>query len=383
MKRLARVLLLPLAAAACGKKSEPLPPVPPLPARTTDLKVEQQGQFAEISFSFPSLKMDGSPLTDLDAVEVYRIAGPGASLTAPVAGTTGGSADHAPISGQRRRAQASRMRERSFFEAATKIAELRSDLFPAATRGGQLVYHDPLAALLKVPAGVPELGYAVVTVRRNGLRSEVSNVATIRPVVPPGAPENLLAAPEEGRICLSWQPPPDDAAAARVELLGYNVYRRRLEEDDYLRPLNPEPVESTDYPDTTAAYGSAYVYTVTAIPKGHRSSEGPPAIQFGIRYEDVYPPPAVRRLDALPEQNLVRLAWSPVEASDLAGYDLFRSEEGGPEVRLNEKPLTETSFVDSHVTVGKTYLYRVRSVDKNGNASAPSSAARAKPFLED
>ncbi len=388
MKKLARVLLLPLAAAACGKKSEPLPPVPPLPARTSTLKVEQQGELAEVSFTLPSLKMDGTPLTDLATVEIYRLVAPGASLTqAPPppsspSGSGSSSADHAPISGQRRRAQAARMRERSILEAGTKVAEIRSDLFPSETRGGQLLYHDSLADLLKSPQ-VPELGYAVVTVRRNGLRSEVSNVATIKPVAPPAAPQNLLATPEESRICLSWQAPAGDTAGKTIEILGYDVYRRRLEDDDYDRPLNPAPVESTDYSDTTAAYDSAYVYTVTAIPKGHPNTEGPPAIQFGIRYDDVYPPPPVSRIDALPEQTLVRLAWLPVEAPDLAGYDLYRSENGGAENRLNEKPLTETNFVDDNVTVGKSYVYRVRSVDKKGNASAPSPPARAKPFREE
>ncbi len=382
MKRLFRILLLPLAAAACGKKSEPLPPVPPLPSRTTDLKVEQQGETAELSFTFPSRRMDGSLLTDLDAVEIYRIAGPGASLTAlppAAAAKSGASADRAPISGQRRRAEASRMRERSFFESATKIAEVRSDLFPSATRGSQFLYHDSLADILKSERETSELGYAVVTVRRNGLRSEISNVATIKPVLPPAAPENLLAIPEANRVCLSWQPPPP----GKAEVLGYKVYRRRLEEDDYGRPLNSEPSAGTDYADTTAAYGSVYVYTVTAVPKDHPNSEGPPAIQFGIRYDDVYPPPAVTRVDALPEQTLVRLHWSPVEAPDLAGYEVFRSENGGPERRLNDQPLTESSFVDSPVEVGKTYSYRVRSVDKAGNASEPSPSAAARPFRDE
>jgi len=385
VKRLFRILLLPLAAAACGKKSEPLPPVPPLPARTTDLKVEQQGETAELSFSFPSQRMDGALLTDLDAVEIYRIAGPGASLTAPPAAAgakSGSSADRAPISGQRRRAQASRMRERSFFESATKVAEVRSDLFPSATRGSQFLYHDSLADILKSERATSELGYAVVTVRRNGLRSEISNVATIKPVRPPAAPENLLATAEENRICLSWQPP-SDKMAEKVEVLGYRIYRRRLEEDDYGRALNSEPADATDYADTTAAYGSVYVYTVTAVPKDHPASEGPPAIQFGIRYDDVYPPPAVARVDALPEQTLVRLHWSPVEAPDLAGYEVFRSEDGGPEKRLDDRPLAETSFVDSAVAVGKTYRYRVRSVDRTGNASEPSPAAEARPFKDE
>ncbi len=382
VKRLLRILLVPLAAVACGKKSEPLPPVPPLPARTTDLKVEQQGETAEVTFSFPSQRMDGAPLTDLDAVEIYRIAGPGASLTAPppsaAKGKSGPSADRAPISGQRRRAQAARMQERSFFESATKVAEIRSDLFPSATRGSQFLYHDSLADILKSERATAELGYAVVTVRRNGLRSEISNVATIKPVRPPAAPEGLLATAEENRICLSWQPPPGP-----VEVAEYKIYRRRLEEDDYGPALGSEPASATDYADTSAAYGSVYVYTVTAVPKDHPASEGPPAIQFGIRYDDVFPPPAVSRLDALPEQSLVRLHWTAVEAPDLAGYELFRSEDGGPEKRLNDKLLTETSFVDSAVEVGKAYSYRVRSVDKSGNASAPSPAAEARPFRDE
>jgi len=383
-----RILLVALAAAACGKKSEPLPPVPALPARTNDVKVEQQGSDVLLSFSFPSQRMDGSPLTDLDSVEIYRIVGPSSSLTRPApAGAAGGSADRAPISGQRRRAQAGRMRERSFFESATKVGVLHSDLFPSATRGGSLLYHDPIASLLK-DAGtkggaVPTLGYAIVTVRRNGLRSEISNIATIQPVAPPEAPQGLLAIPEQRRICVSWQPPAPPESGTATEIGGYNVYRRRLEEEDYAQPLNPSPVETTDFADTTATFGSTYVYTVTAVAKDHPGSEGPPAIQFGVQYDNVYPPPAVSRLDALPEEHLVRLSWSPVEATDLAGYDLYRSEDGRPEARLNEKPLVEPGFVDTHVEVGKTYRYRVRAVDIKGNASAPSPAAEARPFAEE
>src|SRR5262249_50817227 len=83
---------------------------------------------------------------------------------------------------------------------------------------------------------------------------------------------------------------------------------------------------------------------------------------------------------ALPEATLVRLHWTPVEATDLAGYDLYRAENSGPEVKLNEKPLTETTFLDSHIRSGATYRYRVRSVDRRGNASAFSPPAEARPF---
>lgn len=382
MRRVAAAIAL-LAAAACGKKGDPLPPLPKSPARTTDLAVEQQGAFAVITFTFPSQRADGEPLRDLEEIDVYRLENAPPSLTsakaAPAPAGGGPQADRAPIAGERRRAAAAQARERAFLESAMKIAAIRAADFAEASRGGELTCRDSLESALARTTPPREIAYAVVSRRRNGDRSEISNVATLAPVIPPAAPENLFAYDEADRICLLWSAPECDLAGREAPPLGYRVYRRRLEED-FGKPLNATPVEETELTDAGAAYGNDYVYTVTASARERPKSEGPPAIEFGIRYRDVFPPPPVAHLDALPEEDLVRLLWMPVEAPDLAGYLLERAENGGPWTRINEKPVTESSFIDRGVEPGQGYRYRIRSVDQAGNQSAPSPEAAARPY---
>ncbi len=378
MKRRAGVLLFALAAAACGKKGDPLPPLPTRPARTRDLAVEQQGESAELSFAFPSTRVDGAPLRDLVEIDVYRMESPSPALTAETV-TTGARSDRAPISGERRKAEAERRREEQIVAASRRVATIPSDLFSAATRGSRMVWRDDLRPFLSLPHP-PPLAWAVVTVRRNGERSEVSNIATLTPAVPPLAPEDLLADAEPDRICLEWRAPEKDLSGAAVEIAGYRVYRRLLSDPDYGAPLTADPVASADFADTSAAYGSTYVYTVTAIAKDRAKAEGPPAIQFGVEYRDVFPPPAVERVDALPEETRVRLSWTAVEAADLAEYRIFRSEGDAAPVLLGKTPADRTEFDDETVSPGRTYRYTVRPVDKSGNVGMASPEAVAKPF---
>lgn len=380
-RRAAALLAVLVIAAACGKKGDPLPPLSTRPARTTDLAVEQASETAEVSFSFPSQRVDGEPLRDIDRIEIYRMENPSSGLTASAKGA-GARSDRAPISGERRRAEAARRREQAILDSSRRIATIGSDLLPSSTRGGRIVYRDDLSAVLS-SAPAPSLGYGVVTVRRNGERSEISNIATLAPVLPPAAPQEVIAEPEERRICVRWQPVTTSAAGAPAEIGGYFVYRRALSEEDYDRPLNADPVSAPEYADGSAAYGAAYVYTVTAIPKGHPGTESAPAIQFGLDYADAYPPPAVSRLDALPEQTVVRLSWSPVDASDLAGYVLFRAEDDGTLVRIADLPWTAVTYEDRRIAAGRVYRYVVRAVDRAGNLSAPSPESVARPYREE
>ena len=122
------------------------------------------------------------------------------------------------------------------------------------------------------------------------------------------------------------------------------------------------------------------MYTVTAVAKDRPKAEGPPAIQYGIEYRDVFPPPAVARVDALPEEHRVRLSWTAVEARDLAEYRIFRSEGDAAPALLAKTPADRTEFDDETVSPGRTYRYTVMAVDKNGNVGVASPEAVAKPF---
>src|SRR5499433_1359291 len=71
-------------------------------------------------------------------------------------------------------------------------------------------------------------------------------------------------------------------------------------------------------------------------------------------------------------QPFVELTWSPVTAADLAGYNVYRREEGGESVKLNSDLIKTPAFRDTHVEAGKKYVYSVSAVDLRNNESARS-----------
>ncbi|MGH9366575.1 MAG: fibronectin type III domain-containing protein [Thermoanaerobaculia bacterium] len=372
--------MLLLGASACGKKGDPQPPLPRGPRAVSDLSIEQEGAEAVLTFSYPDRLLTGAPLTDLASIEVYRVVGAGPTLAAPVAGSASGArTDEAPAAAARRAAQAARLAEETFYREARSVAALPASSLGEHSLGASVVYRDPLLALL-AKGSAPPLAYAVVSVRRNGERSPLSNIAILAPDVPPGAPRIDAITAEEGRICLDWTPPEKDLLGRPAEIGGYFVYRRFPSQEEYDRPLNAAPAAGTSYIDTAVGYGVSYLYTIRGTPPGKPRVEGPPAEEAAIDYRDVYPPPAPARLDALSETNLVRLVWDAVASADVVGYLVFRAEGEQPPVRLTGGPVPDTFYTDPSVPSGRRYRYSVRAVDATGNVGPPSPEAVAEPF---
>ena len=76
----------------------------------------------------------------------------------------------------------------------------------------------------------------------------------------------------------------------------------------------------------------------------------------------------------------VALTWSaPTSSTDpVAGYDVYRALSGSSTYQLlNPTPSTTTTYSDSSVANGQTYLYYVVSVDASGNQSSPSNTYTA------
>jgi hypothetical protein len=352
-----------------------MPPLPRGPSAVSDLAVEQEGAEIVLTFSYPDRLMNGDPLRDLASIEIHRALDPSPALvtTRPPSRGPAPAGDQAPGSAARREAGNVRLAEAAFYREAKRIDALPVAAIAERTRGATIVYRDPLAPLFtggKLPRA---LAYAVVSVRAGGERSPLSNIVSFSPEVPPGPPTIVRATPEQGRICIEWTPPETDVIGRPAPVGGYRVYRRTLPEEEYDAPLTAEPVTGTDFVDVTAPSGAALVYTVRATLPGKPKIEGVPAVEAGVDYRDVFPPPSPARVDALPEGGAVRLLWDPVAAPDLAGYVVYRAEgEGGTPVRLTEKPIADPSYIDTGVQPRRRYRYTVVAVDLAGNASAPS-----------
>jgi len=384
VKRALRALLPALAilVSSCGRKADPTPPLPRGPRAVSDLSVEQEGDEAVLTFTYPDRLLTGAPLTDLAEIDVYRVTG--ASVVLPPSSPAKGRVpvprtDEAPGAAVRRAAQSVRLAEEAFYREAKPVATLPAGALGQYSRGASVVYRDPLMPLLQKNT-VPTLAWSVVSVRRDGEKSPLSNIVTLSPEVPPAAPVLGSVVAEEGKVCLDWTAPADDLLGRPVAVGGYFVYRRMLPQEEYERPLNAAAVSDTSFVDTAVSHGAAYFYTVRATALAKPRIEGPPSDEAGILYRDVYPPAAPARLDALTEAKLVRLVWDPSASADVIGYLVYRALDQGPPAPLTEKPVTDTFFTDENVPEGRRSRYTVRAVDGHGNLSPASPEAVAEPY---
>ena len=89
-------------------------------------------------------------------------------------------------------------------------------------------------------------------------------------------------------------------------------------------------------------------------------------------------PPAVQ-LSAQPVEFGVALSWTESNVTDLAYYRLYRSTTPGGGYQPINGAITQTSFLDTNVTVGTTYYYVAAALDQVGNPSNYSNESAAAP----
>ncbi|HEX8036776.1 MAG TPA: alpha-amylase family glycosyl hydrolase, partial [Ktedonobacterales bacterium] len=71
------------------------------------------------------------------------------------------------------------------------------------------------------------------------------------------------------------------------------------------------------------------------------------------------------------------LQWSAVQSSDLAGYDIYRSNiANGLYTKVNASPVTGTSYTDPGTDNAQTYYYVVRAVSNQRVESLDSAVAK-------
>ena len=97
---------------------------------------------------------------------------------------------------------------------------------------------------------------------------------------------------------------------------------------------------------------------------------------------DTFPPAAPQELIVVfvPAQGdaaaHLELSWAISPETDIAGYNVYRSEQEGTQgSRVNTDQLLTPAFRDMNTQSGHRYFYTVTAVDRAGNESPASSAA--------
>jgi len=378
VKKLLALVVPVFVLVACGKRGDPKPPVPIIPQATSDLVVTQRADNVILSWSYPALTTAGRSLTNVRRISIYRY---DEELPVPAGGRDPnalqpGNVDPTQPQPQAQFARIPTISQVQFAKLSHRIYSIEKANFSTATSGAKLIYTDtpPTRSADGRPVRV---NYAVVT-EGGTAHSDYSNLAILVPLPVSVPPASLAATAKTEGVTLNWSAPTQTTTGTGGPIvIGYNIYRSAPGQapGELAAPINPSLVTTTTFTDAPP-YGE-HEYRVTAV-----AASGPPLVQSDasaparVTFKDLVAPPAPTGLEALVETGAVRLIWDPVQAPDLAGYRLYRTEGVG-HVNIKEAgtiplgpPVTTNSWVDSRADLGIAYKYAVTAIDKNGNESA-------------
>jgi len=234
---------------------------------------------------------------------------------------------------------------------------------------------------------VPQFAVYVVELRDDrGRRAGISNQAWTL-LTPTPEVKGLHSELDSHGVYLIWE---DEIESRPASLqFDYRMYRRekgssRKVAVPYLRAVvHTRDGNRWSGVDANIEWEKTYLYWITPITRVYAASGqligevlGEDSAPIEVTTHDVFPPAVPQGLLALPSQipgkKFVDLLWTPDQEKDLAGYNVYRSQDGAPMARINPALIKMLSFQDTDVTPGHNYVYSVSAVDLGGNESARS-----------
>jgi len=150
-------------------------------------------------------------------------------------------------------------------------------------------------------------------------------------------------------------------------IMKYHVYRNGVLAAD---------ISTTTYEDTDVVEDQSYSYDVIAEDYAGNLSNPTDAITTTVPVEDLVAPTTPSGLTADITSTEVTLSWnmSVDDGSGVDYYEIYRTDSSTP-FKTKAAPTTTTPFTswtDKTVVAGSSYQYKVRALDRAGNASSYS-----------
>jgi hypothetical protein len=346
--------------AGCGAPGIPIPPSLELAKPVTDLRAVRKGDKVYLAWSVPVETIERRSIRHPGPTRVCRSLGD----TIKECGTPAGEAP--PVVAKYEKLPDSKK------NAAAS---------PRLTAG----YTDTLPAALQVHAG-DQVTYAVEVLNESQRSGGFSNQVQVPAAPALRPPQNFQAQVSSEGVVLSWA-----EVSHPSETLGlrhvYRVYRRQEGGNANLLvgeiPLENSPalrlVDRSFEWEQTYSYRATVVTLIAREGKPELQVEGEDTPTVTVLAHDVFPPAVPSGLQAVfsgvGQAPFVDLVWAPDTEADLAGYNIFRREEGGPPAKINSDLVKAPTYRDGEVHSGRTYFYSVSAVDVRGNESARSEEA--------
>jgi hypothetical protein len=364
-----------LLLGGCAAPGEPIERRPPVPQAVTDLAAEQAGNDVILTFTLPKETVDQRNLKQALSIEVYRDFKAAGAVGAPAAPPA----------------------------LPPLLVTIPSALTDRLIVQGRVRYADSLKAQDLVQHSGWIAQYTVRTRASVKKDSLDSNPATVRVYPAPNPIEDVKAEVTRPAIILTWTPPQETPAGPVPSIAAYHIYRAECETPAMgaeLAPVNAAPgspqspklksppvkigeSQSDGFQDAQFEFGKCYIYSVRSVVEypGEALESADSKVALAMPH-DVFPPSAPQGLLVvlIPAESGVpahlELSWAINPETDVAGYNVYRSEEVGVlGTRLNAEPLLTPAFRDMNVLAGRQYIYSVTAVDRVGNESPASAVA--------
>ena len=337
----------PVLFTACATINPPQPPSLDLPQPPSDLQAVRTGERVTLTWTIPTATTDR---------QTIRVVG---------------------------RTLICRSTQSQVTECGTQVGELP----PRSTSPDQktkAAFTDTLPAGIESDTPSAVATYAVKILNREGRSAGFSNPAHAPLVRTLPPPNDFQARVTPQGVALSWA---GETAPTSNPAIHYLVrVHRNLLGSERTTVVGEEPLggENTLI-DPNIEWEKTFEYrarTVTVVREANQAEvqvEGNDTPTLKVFADDVFPPAVPAGLQAAasgPGQQLfVDLVWAPNTDLDLAGYNVYRREEGTAPSRLNSELLKAPAYRDSSVVPGKSYIYSVTAVDARGNESPHSEEA--------
>jgi len=208
-----------------------------------------------------------------------------------------------------------------------------------------------------------------LVVQNGGATYTLSNVTTNHTIsvtfkqIPPAVPTAVTAAPGNAKVTLSW--------TASAGATSYNVYRGTTSYGQAATPV-ATGVTGTTYTNTGLTNGTMYYYRIAAFNAGGNSAES-----SQVSATPVAPPPVPTGLTAVVGAGKVTLTWTA--SAGATSYNVYRGTTSfGQSATPIAMGVVGTTYVNTGLTTGVTYYYRIAAFNAGGN-SAEGNQASATP----
>ena len=266
---------------------------------------------------------------------------------------------------------------------------------------GQILYGDELDREDFTQHPGAQAVYFVRTRTSEKKVSANSNAAALRiePAADPIA--DLKAEVTHQGVVLSWTPPQTTLTGSAPVIVNYRVYRAEINQQPAAQPnaspssetaASPKAVPSLlpigeipapPFRDQQTRFDKTYIYSVRSVTQYDALQvESSDSNLLTVSPRDTFPPATPQGLVAVPipaqgaAPAYLDLSWSISAENDIAGYNIYRSEqEGVAGKKQNPELLLTPAFRDMNAVPGHRYFYTVTAVDRVGNESPASAAA--------